>query len=560
MKRGDGVDGGQFEQMIRDYLPQILGWAVRKAGSKDLGEELAQEVFVQFFSAVSKADRVDKPENLLWKVAHYCWCNHLRKRAKQAAWTELNENLPDSANFVHDLISEEDQVSRIAAMRREISNLSRLQREAMILHYLEGLSVAETAKRLGTTESAITWHLFDARKKVKREMESMSANTDYVYRPGRLGIGYSGDGGPDPDVKFVKNNLIRQNLCLLCYRNPKSIDELTELTGIPKPYLEYDLDWLHDREFLTREGKKYATAFPIISRRHMQDIGTLYRDTRPELIDRIIAYLWGHEQAIRDIGFWGSQFPTERLMWAIITMFISFVSRNSPLLTRLKRMDDRPIRPDGGRYIIMAVDQSEGQEMDPNGYQGEILWGGYCGIMSDSCIPGSTTDSYYWLGVNSFSGADYHPEIATSHGSTKKLLHWIYTSVQEPWFSLDKLEPHGKEALAEAVADGLITKDGDKYVPNFIVFTQEQLGRLREGIYRPLLEQIEPVFEKLGVKISAMHKADFPKINKSYVDYHTYVDLWDFGIYLLMYAAQDGKLWMPPTPEQGVPLTLVIIQ
>jgi RNA polymerase sigma factor (sigma-70 family) len=159
MKRGDGVDGGQFEQMIRDYLPQILGWAVRKAGSKDLGEELAQEVFVQFFSAVSKADRVDKPENLLWKVAHYCWCNHLRKRAKQAAWTELNENLPDSANFVHDLISEEDQVSRIAAMRREISNLSRLQREAMILHYLEGLSVAETAKRLGTTESAITWHL-----------------------------------------------------------------------------------------------------------------------------------------------------------------------------------------------------------------------------------------------------------------------------------------------------------------------------------------------------------------------------------------------------------------
>jgi hypothetical protein len=63
-----------------------------------------------------------------------------------------------------------------------------------------------------------------------------------------------------------------------------------------------------------------------------------------------------------------------------------------------------------------------------------------------------------------------------------------FTPLQEPWFSLDKLEPHGKEALAEAVADGLITKDGDKYVPNFIVFTQEQLGRLREGIYRPLLE------------------------------------------------------------------------
>jgi hypothetical protein len=36
--------------------------------------------------------------------------------------------------------------------------------------------------------------------------------------------------------------------------------------------------------------------------------------------------------------------------------------------------------------------------------------------------------------------------------------------------------------------------------------------------------------------------------------------LWDFGIYTLMYAALDGKLWMPETPEQGTPLTLVIVK
>jgi hypothetical protein len=167
---------------------------------------------------------------------------------------------------------------------------------------------------------------------------------------------------------------------------------------------------------------------------------------------------------------------------------------------------------------------------------------------------------YYWLGVNKFANNEYHPDITHADNTTRTLLHWIYTSVIEPWFSLDKLEPHGKEALAEAVADGLITKNGDDYKPNFVVFTQEQLEKLRESIYRPLMEQVEPVFVKLSEKISAMHKADFPKINKSYVNYYTYVDLWDFGIYLLMYAALGGKLWMPPTPEQGVPLTLVIVK
>ena len=91
---------------------------------------------------------------------------------------------------------------QISRMRREISNLSRIQREAMILHYLEGLSVADTAKRLNTTISAVTWHLFDARKKVRREIENMDAKMEYVYRPGKLGIGASGDYGPNQDTKI----------------------------------------------------------------------------------------------------------------------------------------------------------------------------------------------------------------------------------------------------------------------------------------------------------------------------------------------------------------------
>jgi RNA polymerase sigma factor (sigma-70 family) len=557
MKGGDGVNFGQlFEQMTKDYLSQILGWAVKKTGNRDVGEELTQEVFSQFFSAVSKADCVEKPENLLWKVAHYCWCNHLRKSKQQAAAVDLNESIRDDVDFVDDLIHDEMKSIQISSMRREISNLSRLQREAIILHYLDGLSVAETARRLNTTESAVTWHLFDARKKVKKEIENMDAKTNYLYRPGRLSIGVSGDGGPNPDTKWVSGSLIRQNLCLLCYCEAKTLDDLVALTSIPKPYLEFDLDWLVAREFMTLEGKKYSTAFPIISQNHMREIDTLYRDTKDVLIDRVIDYLWEHEKEIRGIGFYGADFPTERLMWAIITMFISFVSRNSPLLTKLKRMDDRPIRPDGGKYIIMAADKSTVDELYPS----EILWGGYSGIWSDSCIPGSNTDIYYWLGVNTFANPKYHPEITRADAAARTLLHWIYSSATEPWFNDDKLEPHGKEALAEAIADGLIEKKDDRYAPKFVVFTTEQLEKLREDIYRPLLESVEPVFNDLGKKISSMHKADFPKIIKHYADYHTYIDLWDFGIYTLMYAAQAGKLWMPETPEQGTPLTLVIVK
>jgi len=247
-------------------------------------------------------------------------------------------------------------------------------------------------------------------------------------------------------------------------------------------------------------------------------------------------------------------------MWAIVTMFISYVSRNSATLTRLKNRNHYPIRPDGGKYVVIASDMSEGQELDPDGYSGDILWGGFSGIWSGSCVPGSSTDMYYWLGVNTFSDSRYRPEIVTAEHPRNLMLHWLYTSAIEPGFSEDKLEPHEREALAEAVADGLILKEGGSYKPDFVVLSQEQLEILKENVYLPLMESIEPVLEKLGNKISAMHKADFPKVNKLYVDYHAYLDLWYFGIYTLMYAAQEGNLLMPDRPEQGPPLTLVIIK
>ena len=550
------------DKIVNENIARILGWAVNKTGNRQRGEDLAQEVFVQFYSAISKAEQVEKPENLLWKVAHYCWCHYLRNSAKQKVLTELNdaEKLSGETDFVNDFMSADLKSIQIKRMRREISNLSRVQREAMISHYLDGLSISQTAEKLNTTESAVTWHLFDARKKVRREIEHMDTKMDYLYRPGRLGIGASGDEGPDPDTKWLRASLIRQNLCLLCYHESKTIDELAALTGIPKPYLEFDLDWLVAREFMTLEGKKYATSFPIISKRHRQNIGTLYRDTRKDLIDKVIEYLWSCEQQIREIGFYGSDFPAERMMWAIVTMFISFVSRNSPTLTRLKKRDHYPIRPDGGKYVVIASDLSEGQELDPNGYDGDILWGGFSGIWSDSCIPGSKTDMFYWLGVNNFTDARYRPEIVSAPHPRNALLHWIYTSVIEPSFSENNLEPHGKEALAEAISDGFIKKSYEGYKPNFTIITQTQLERLREDIYRPLLEKIESTLTEIGKNISAMHKADFPKINKPYVDYHTYLDLWDFGIYTLMYAALDGKLILPDNPETGALLTLVIVK
>ncbi len=299
-----------FAKITDQYSSKILNWAVKKTGNRPDGEDLAQETMLQVFNAVLRQDRIEKLENFIWKIAHHVWCNYARQLRK-SNFEILDEAISDGKDFTCDLADADALNTELSRMRRKIANLSFTQREAIILHYLDGLSVAEVAKRLDTTESAITWHLFDARKKIKKELDGMKDMSSHVYRPGRLSLGGSGMMPANPDTDKVNESLIKQNLCLLCYKEGKTLDELAELTGIPKPYLEFDLEWLVRREFLSLNGRKYNTTFPIVSQKHFQNRGAIYQSTRKEYIDKIIEYLWDNEDKIRSINFYGSGFPTE---------------------------------------------------------------------------------------------------------------------------------------------------------------------------------------------------------------------------------------------------------
>ena len=529
---------------------------------------------------------IEKLENLIWKIAHHTWCNRLRRQKKDSGTISLDSPaglyIVEERDYIGEFEESEAKKEELAKLKKRISELSKLQREIIVGYYLENLSVSDIASKFGINKSAVKWHLFDARKKIKERFDMNDNLNMNMVKPGKLWLGSSGDTGPDPDTRRVNDNLVRQNICLLCYGDSgKTIDELMEMTGIPRPYLEFDLDWLVDREFLVLENKRYMTNFGIKNRRHFQEVRDIYIQYKESYYKKIIGYLNSHEKEIRDIGFFGSGFDWNRLLWSLLTLYLRYFSESEPLKT-LKQYNaasldhlDLELHKDGGRYIINGFDQSETQGVDPS--RGGVLtepifepekWdkvnGIWCGTIVESTSEFKADDNpeenyrAYWLGIYNFASS---PSIITRSPDWHKGWKYLLASILENDFAVhyDEMDRDWKEQIATAVKENIMVKDGDKYIPRFPIFTMGQFERLCSEIFEPLVQTVKPVTLELVEKFREINERGLPRKIHGYVQRWTYFDIWDSGIKNFMFAAEDGYLYMPKTPEDGTSLTLSFV-
>lgn len=574
-----------FDKIAEDYSLLILKWAIKKTGSRADGEDLSQEVLYQVLSFVKGKTKIEKLDNLIWKIAHYTWCNRLRKSKKENNLVSLDSPaglyIVDERDCIDEIAGSEASKEELFTLRRKISELSKMQREIIIAYYLENLPVSDIASKFGVSKSAVKWHLFDARNKIKEKMEKCDMDDNLnMLKPGKLFLGSHGDRGPDPDTKRVNDNLIRQNICLLCYGDSgKTIGELAEMTGIPRPYLEFDLDWLADREFLLLENKKYITNFGIKNRQHFHDVKNIYIKYKEDYYQKIIGYLNAHERDIRNIGFFGSDFEWNKLLWSILTLYLKYFSESEPLKTlkihnTSKCFDEYELHKDGGRYVIFGFDQSENQGVDLSkggvltepvsepekwGIINGIWCGGVNGYISEFTNTEKPEENYrtYWFGLYIF--ANQPPVITRDSPDRQKGWKQILKSLLENDFAISDLDNEWKEKLADAVKENIIKKEGGRYIPQFAIFSFAQFEKLYAEIFEPLVRSIKPRTLELIEMFTKLNEGSLPRKIHGYVDRWTYFDIWDSGIKNIMFAADDGYLYMPKTPEEGAGLTLSFV-
>jgi RNA polymerase sigma-70 factor, ECF subfamily len=145
---------------------------------RELGEDLAQEVFLKAYRALGSYDPERKFSSWLFKIAHNTTIDHLRKGELQTVTLEaespddrgLAEVLEDTSTVTpeHRMLGTDLGVALVEA----IQELRPAYREVILLRHREDLSYQEIVEVTGASLGTVKTNLHRARKELAERLRA----------------------------------------------------------------------------------------------------------------------------------------------------------------------------------------------------------------------------------------------------------------------------------------------------------------------------------------------------------------------------------------------------
>lgn len=250
------------EKTITEYLKPIFGFALKRCKSILDAEDLSQEIAIRAFRALLIKDDVADMGKFIWTVAHNTLSNYYRDAAKSMVGVSIDE----VAELIADPYSEldtDDNTEAIHRLQTEIAYLSKLQRRIVIAFYFENRKQADIAKELDIPLGTVKWHLFEAKKELKRGMDTMRKASELKFNPIKFhSYGINGSVGKKSPDEFFRSTLA-QNICYCVRNTAKTINEIADDLGVSPVYVETEVEFLEEYGFLQAQKDKYIINFII---------------------------------------------------------------------------------------------------------------------------------------------------------------------------------------------------------------------------------------------------------------------------------------------------------
>ena len=174
VQRTLGGDSAAFEQIILRYERRVFSLSMKLLGSAEDAQDASQDVFLRAFKYLHRLDTRKSIEPWLMQVTVNVCRNIGRNR--QRRWNTFTEIVTSDAPCTnassnpHSGLAEEQERQMLW---RALETLPEKERMAVILRDIDGLSTAEVAEILGSSETTVRSQVSRARVRMKDAIDQM---------------------------------------------------------------------------------------------------------------------------------------------------------------------------------------------------------------------------------------------------------------------------------------------------------------------------------------------------------------------------------------------------
>ena len=353
------------EKIITEYLKPIFGFSLKRCKNSHDAEDLSQDIVLKAFRALLIRDDIEDIGKFIWTIAHNALSNYYRDTSKSiigVSIDEVSEIIADPDSLSYD----DDNTESIRRLQSEIAYLSKLQRKIVIAYYFENRKQTDIAKELDIPLGTVKWHLFEAKKELKRGMDTMRKTSELKFNPIKFhSYGVNGNVGAKSPDEFFRSAL-SQNICYCVRNTAKTVNEIADDLGVSPVYVESEAEFLEEYGFLKAVKDKYIVNFiisePTAELLTMQDAmykkaaGLFANDLYDELISSGIlddSDIWCG-QTDEPISLTESQRSDHNfILWSLIP-YIAAWSGEKLMDEKISFEEVATIRPDGAYNIYHA--------------------------------------------------------------------------------------------------------------------------------------------------------------------------------------------------------------
>ncbi len=556
-ERTEPMNRTDAEKIITEYLKPIFGFALKRCRNLHDAEDLSQEIVVRAFRALLIKDDIDDINKYIWTVAHNALSNYYRKAARVANLASIDD-VAGQLSVTDDFADVNKSDIAVSRLQSEIAYLSKMQRCIVIAYYFENQKQADIARELKIPLGTVKWHLFEAKKELKRGVTMTRNYGKLKFNPVQLTrICCNGSPGTKGSNANFFRSALSQNIAYSVRSTCKSVNEIADELGVSPVYVESEADFLEEYGFLLKKDNKYISNI-IIDEADEKTIALhdeMYRKATELFADELSDTLID-SGLLQDDRIWGGRYgkismindpPKDEnfLLWSLIP-YITANSGNHLFKETVSFEEAATLRPDGGHNICSA-DVFNPKAPKPK-YDDSM--GRFCG-----CCQNRYENLTLWQCDSEWSEKRIGEDFPAT--STQDLM------LLKRWLDDKELSSAEYARLAERGYLSVLNQNGDtKISPRVVILENSEIKAdllaVGDKIKEKHWEALCKLKEKFVSHLLAKTPPHLQKARLFGLQHIFFSDTW-FILYVLKHLSENKKL-KPPAEDQRKALTTIISQ